>query len=117
MAPQRYGFALRDSLGSDGYEALETMMEDKQKDLVTVDRFERRIAEEAAARREEIAAVRHEIGDVRLEIAGVRLEVAGVRQDIGAVRFDMLKWMFVFWVGQTFTIVGLVGAMLRFMRP
>ena len=93
------------------------MMEDKQKDLVTVYRFERRLAEEAAARREEFGAVRRQIGDVRLEIAGVRLDVAGVRQDIGNVRCDLLKWMFVFWVGQTVTVAGLVGAMLRFMRP
>ena len=36
MAPQRYGVALRERLGNDGYEALEAMMEDKQKELETL---------------------------------------------------------------------------------
>jgi hypothetical protein len=104
MAPQRYGVALRERLGNDGYEALEAMMEDKQKELLTVDRFERRMTEEGAVRREEIAAV-------RLEIAGVRHDLS---QRDAALRHE---WMLVFWVGHTFTVAGLVAAMLRFIRP
>ena len=128
MAPQRYGVALREQFGHEGYEALEAMMEDKQKDFLTVDRFERRMTEEGAARQKDVAAlrqemverdavVRQEIAGVRLEVAGVRLEVAGVRQDIGTMRFDLVKWMFVFWTGHTFVVAGLVIAMLSFLRP
>jgi hypothetical protein len=118
---RRYGTALQERLGDEGYEALENIMDDRQREPVTVDRFERRLAEEAALRHDDIAEVRLEIGNVRLEIANVRLEVGGVRQDlsqqIAGVRFDLIKWMFVFWIGQSVTTVGLVVAVLRVMRP
>lgn len=110
MGPQKYRVALLERLGNDGYDALEGIMDERQKELLTVDRFERRLTEEAAARHQDIGAV-------RLEIGGVRLEIAGVRQDIGTTRFELLKWMFLFWVGHTVTVAGIVGAMLRFTRP
>jgi DNA anti-recombination protein RmuC len=85
---------------------------------------------------EGLAAVRQEMGQglagVRQEmaqgLAAVRVETAkefaalrremdqgfsAVRQEIGAVRVDVIKWAFLFWVGQVATIGALMAFMLR----
>ena len=40
-----------------------------------------------------------------------------IRQDIATNRFELLKWSFLFWVGQVIAVVGLVGVMLRAIGP
>jgi uncharacterized protein (DUF3084 family) len=89
--------------------------------------------------RQEIGEVRQEIGEVRQEIGGVRQEMGGVRQEIAGVRqelrqeigrelgtlrqemaqnrFELLKWAFLFWVGQFFAVGSLVALLVRFLRP
>jgi hypothetical protein len=54
--------------------------------------------------------------DAKLEqrLAEVRSEL---RQDIAALRADLIKWMFVFWVGNFATTAGLVFALSHFSRP
>ena len=52
---------------------------------ISVERFERRLAEEIATFR--VAVVR----------------------EIHEVRVDVIRWMFVFWVGQFFAFAGLLG--------
>ena len=69
------------------------------------------LARESEALRREIA---HETAMLRAEMAQ---QGALLRQEIGANRFELLKWSFLFWVGQVVTVVGLVGAMLRTMGP
>ncbi len=56
-------------------------------------------------------------GKIRVEIANLRAELKG---DIAALRADvkgdiagLMKWSFVFWVGQTAVILGLVAFALR----
>jgi hypothetical protein len=31
-------------------------------------------------------------------------------------RFDLLKWCFVFWVGQVVAVAGVMGLMLRMLK-
>lgn len=63
----------------------------------------------------EIANLRQEIGNVRQEIGK---EIGNVRQEIANVRSDLLKWMFVFWIGQVGVISGIFFAMVNFyMKP
>jgi hypothetical protein len=108
------------------------------------DRFERRLIEETSALRVEMArgfaAVRQEIAesraDVRQEIvesrAAVRQEIvesraavrqemveslAALRQDMAHGRGELLRWAFVFWVGQFFAMASLVAFLVQFLRP
>ncbi len=93
---------------------------------LAAERFERRLVEETSKLRVEMARgfaeVRQEMAglraDLRQEIAGVRVELrednaaqgATLRQEMAAQRVDLIKWMFVFWIGQ----VGVMAALLAF---
>jgi DNA anti-recombination protein RmuC len=108
------------------------------------DRFERRLTDETTRVRIEMvqgfASVRQDLTEglsqVRQELAGglsqVRQEMAeglsqvrqemmagfaALRQEIADTRFELLKWTFVFWVGQLFALAGFLAVLIRFLRP
>ena len=58
----------------------------------------------------EISGVR---GEMAKEIASVRGEIAGVRGELANVRADLIKWMFIFWVGQIGAIIGILFAFFK----
>jgi hypothetical protein len=60
------------------------------------EKFERRLTEEASK-------LRAEIGHLRGEMI----------ERIESVRSELIKWMFVFWVGQIGAIVGILFAFFR----
>ena len=124
----------------------ETVRREWREDVIEVcaTRFERRLVEEVSQLRVEMvqgdAALRQEMselganlrremadlgGDLRGEIAelggNLRREMAelggGLRQEISAGRFELLKWCFVFWIGQVVAVAAILGVMLRFVRP
>jgi hypothetical protein len=64
------------------------------------ERFERRLIEETSMLRVEMAQ-----------------GFAAVRQDMADGRFDVLKWSFIFWVGQLIGVAGIVGMLLRTLPP
>ena len=78
---------------------------------LAVERFERRLVEEIAGLRVEIA---RQGAELRTEMAQ---QTALLRQEIAQNRFQLLKWSFLFWVGQVVAVVGLVGVMLRAVGP
>ena len=107
------------------------------------DRFERRLSEETAAVRVQIAqseaslraeiaqlgaALRQEMaamgGSLRQEIAAMggslRQEMASMggslRQETATGRFELLKWCFLFWIGQVLVMSTIIGVMLRIAR-
>jgi hypothetical protein len=49
------------------------------------------------------------------ELGGMRADLAGVRAEIAVNKFELLKWAFVFWVGQVVGVAGIVGLLLRVM--
>jgi len=120
--------ALAERLGESGSAALAEMFEANNRacaDAVmtqSAERFERRLVEETSKLRVEMAqmgaSLRQEMaqlgGSLRQEIAELR---GDLREDIAAGRFELLKWAFLFWVGQVVSVVGLVGLMLRTMPP
>jgi hypothetical protein len=59
------------------------------------DRFERRLTEE--------------IGALRLEMYQ---GFAAIRQELATTRVELLKWSFLFWMGQVAAIAGLLAYML-----
>jgi hypothetical protein len=89
--------ALRTRLGDDGTFGLIELLETERKEVseqvlaTASDRFERRMAEEFAHFRKEIV------------------------QELANTRVDMLKWSFLFWIGQVAAVAGLISFMLR--RP
>lgn len=79
------------------------------------------MAELGSALRKEMAQLesrlRQEMGELRLSVRQDVMELrASLREDIAAVRVDLLKWCFLFWIGQVVAISGIVGVMFRVMR-
>ncbi|MBI2089686.1 MAG: hypothetical protein HYT78_13270 [Deltaproteobacteria bacterium] len=89
---------LREKLGDDGADALVAVINEAAKnqreDIIAFveERFERRLAEELAK--------------VREEIATLRVEAANGKA-------DLIRWMFVFWVGQIGVITGILFAFFK----
>ena len=102
MAGGRVPAALRARLGDDATFGLIEMLDSDRKEWsehvlsVAADRFERRLTEE-------ISAVRVEVRD----------GLSSVRQELATTRVEMLKWSFLFWVGQVAAMAGLLAFMLR----
>lgn len=76
-----------------GFEALEKEWTEHVLAIAS-NRFERRLAEE--------------LGDFRVDIAK---EFAEVRREMSNMRVELLRWSFVFWLGQ----ITVIGAMLTYM--
>src|SRR5437773_2253557 len=89
---------------------------------LAVEGFERRLVEEIAGVRVEMARSEGRLReDIAKQGAALQTEIvqqaAAVRQEIARDRFELMKWSFLFWVGQVFAVVGLVGVMLRAIGP
>jgi len=63
---------------------------------VATERFERRLSEETA--------------NLRVEIANLG---SGLRQEMATDRFELLKWMFLFWIGQLAAMTAIMSFLLR----
>src|SRR5688500_8304426 len=92
---------VRERLGNTASEGLVTMFAEAHR--LGEERLDRRIAEVS------------ERFDRRLaeEIAAFRLEMVERMADL---RFDLLKWNFVFWIGQVAVLVSVLSWMLRGVR-
>ncbi len=90
------------------------MPEDHVMLTAEAERFERRLIEEISSLRAEMY---RELHALRLELhdglADVRQEMSALRQEMTAMRADILKWSFLFWIGQVATIAALLSFMLR----
>jgi len=120
--------ALRERLGAEATGGLLQLLDQAQREgradviAACTERFERRVVEEVAAVRVQLA---HVEGSLRQDMAkmevGLRQDMAkmeaGLRQDMAAGRVELLKWCFLFWIGQVVAITGILGVMLRLFRP
>jgi hypothetical protein len=56
-------------------------------------------------------------GELRQEIGAqgneLRQEIAALGSQMASDRFDLLKWAFLFWIGQVVAIGTLIGVMMR----
>src|SRR5207302_263776 len=97
--------------------AIRALKESWKEEVLSIagERFERRLSEEFADFRgemaNEFAAVR---GEMAKEFAAVRGEMA---KDLAATRVDLLKWSFVFWIGQFAAVSGMMAFLLRTLAP
>lgn len=102
MAVSAVPTIVRERLGDAVAEALAEWvghLEERAKDRtleVVEERFERRVAEET--------------GKLRVEIQTMRAELTG---RIEGVRAEIIKWMFIFWVGQVGTLTAILFAFFK----
>jgi DNA polymerase II large subunit len=62
-----------------------------------------------------------EVGKVNVTIAEtekrldnrITEEIAGVKTDLANTRADLIKWMFIFWMGQVVALVGILFAFFK----
>jgi hypothetical protein len=112
MALEDMSPALRGRLGAEAsvglVEYLDLTREEWAADVLSaaVDKFELRLTHE-------IGTLRH---DIQRADAALRIEIrdacALLRQEMITQRVDLLKWSFLFWVGQAATTAAIVGGML-----
>ena len=119
---------LRERLGPEAtgglLEVLEMAHREWRDDVIAVcaERFERRLVEETSKLHVAIvqgdAALRQEMtamgADLRQEMTAMG---ADLRQEMSNGRFELLKWCFLFWMGQVVAVAGVMGLMLRMFRP
>ena len=98
MEAVTYPAVLRKRLGSNGYAALEEMIEVSQTNLLTADRFEQRLSDEFSKARTEI----------RGEMEKLR---AAIRVDIAERTSQLMKWAMLVWVGQAASVAAIVAAL------
>ena len=126
---------LREKLGEEGAEALVALLNEaihhERNNLLSIleERFERRVTDEGkrldnliteveARLNERITEVEARLNE-RITSVEAKLEkqIAEVEARLGerlaGVRADLIRWMFLFWVGQIGTLVALLFAFLR----
>jgi hypothetical protein len=128
MDSQALPAAVRERLGPEAtaglLDVLETARREWRDDVIEVcaTRFERRLTEEVSKLRLEIvqgdSGLRQEMSELGGNLRREMMELgAGLRQEMSDGRFELLKWCFVFWVGQVVAVGAIVGVMFRFARP
>jgi hypothetical protein len=134
--------ALSERLGTEAtvglLQLLDHAHEEWREDVIgaCAERFERRLVAEVAGMRVQLAQVEAAVrqGDtetraslrqemaamgtmLRQEIAtgdaSLRQEITALRHDMATGRFELLKWCFLFWIGQVIAISGILSVMLR----
>jgi hypothetical protein len=122
---------LREKLGEEATESLVELM-NQATDQVKVDviaiveeKFERRLAEELAKVREEMYRLRSELkediaalhaklaGEISALDARMERRLAAMEVQMAGLKVDIIRWMFLFWIGQLAAIIGILFAFLR----
>jgi gas vesicle protein len=115
---------LREKLGEDGADALVSLINEANNqakgDVLTFveEKFERRLSEEIAKVNERITTEVAKLQDtITREIAKVNERITGVeaRLDVGTARLkaELIRWMFIFWIGQVGVVLGIPFAFFR----
>lgn len=111
---------LREKLGFDESDDLAAALEDSRVDMLVAsqERFEARLSVVSTEIRAELARTQAEL---RQEIAngdaGLRIALAEglsrLRSDMSDLRVGVLRWSFLFWIGQVAATAALLSFMLR----
>ncbi|MCG6553058.1 MAG: CCDC90 family protein [Candidatus Magnetominusculus sp. LBB02] len=90
--------SIRERLGDDASEDFAALINDidmgARKDAIAIaeERFERRLSEESGK---------------------LRLEIEKLRSEMSTTKAEIIKWMFLFWIGQTAVIVALLKFFIK----
>jgi bifunctional DNA-binding transcriptional regulator/antitoxin component of YhaV-PrlF toxin-antitoxin module len=108
---------LREKLGEEATDSLIELINQadermKQDVIVLVEeKFERRLVEEIAKLRAELMeymAASH--SELKTDMANLRSEL---KTDMANLRADVIRWMFIFWIGQFAALIGVLFAFFR----
>ena len=142
MGRPTIGLRLRERLGPDGSEDLLKAFDEVQSEMLSItrERFEARLTATASELRVEMsngfAKLRTEMaegaGQLRTEMAEgtaklrteiaesaakLRVEMAegfaNLRKEMSDMRVDILRWSFLFWIGQIAVLISVLSYMLR----
>ncbi len=109
---------LREKLGDDATEGLVQFINEATKDardnviLLAEEKFEKRLTQETSRLEkritEEVAKLEIRITEevAKLEIR-ITEEASKLRVDMAAFKTEIIKWMFLFWIGQIAIVAGL----------
>lgn len=105
------GLRLRDKLGPEASQDLGTAFEEVHKQMLTTaaERFDSRLVSVEYNLRLEMTRI-----ETGLHVA-IAEGLATVRTDVSDVRAGVLRWSFLFWIGQFTAIAALLGILLRFL--
>jgi hypothetical protein len=120
MPAVELGVSLREKLGADGSSDLVEAFKVAQDDMLIVatERFEARLARAAAELRGEMASLKSDLrqeiaaGDTALRVALVE-GLSQIRREMSDMRVDVLRWSFLFWLGQVAATATMLAMLLR----
>jgi hypothetical protein len=107
--PLEYPFALRQRLTEGGSAGLAEVLNTERAEVIaTVSHsFDQRLAAECGQLQRGLDALR---ADMRSEMNALRVELrADFQVAIADTKADLLKWSFLFWIGQVAAVVGLAS--------
>ena len=120
MVTPSLGLRLRDKLGSDASQDLSHAFQEVQNDMLTLttDRLDGRLIAVGSELRSEIYQTQSELRQEMARMdAGIRVALAEglskIRTEMSEMRVDVIRWSFVFWIGQFAATAALLGFMLR----
>ena len=120
MPAVEFGVSLREKLGADGASDLVEAFKVAQDDMLIVatERFEARLARAAAELRGDMASLKSDLrqeiaaGDTALRVALVE-GLSHIRREMSDMRVDVLRWSFLFWLGQVAATATMLAMLLR----
>ena len=116
MARTIVSLRLRERLGHEASEDLVKTFDEVQLDMlaITQEKFEARLAVSASELRVTLADA---CANLRTEMANLRTEMAegfaNVRKEMSEMRADMIRWSFVFRIGEVAVLIAVLSYMLR----
>lgn len=120
MVTPSLGLRLRDKLGPDASQDLSHAFEEVQSDMLTItaERFDGRLLAVGSELRSEIYQTQSDLRqDMARMDAGIRVALAEglstIRTEMSEMRVDVIRWSFLFWIGQFAATAALLGYMLR----
>jgi len=114
---------LRDRLGDEAADSFVMLLKEIESEgrkdalIIAEEKFEKRLSAEIGALKVTIAEVESKLDNrITEEVAKldnrITEETSMLRVELANVKADLLKWMFIFWVGQ----ISIIALLLRLMR-
>ncbi len=97
------------------YEILKTKLGEKEAKTL-VEYIEAKVGKELEEKKD-IVATKEDINGLKIEIEKVRtgmvVEIEKVRTEMEKTRSDIIKWMFLFWIGQLASLIAILQIFFR----
>ncbi len=120
MVAPNFGLRLRNCLGPEASEDMSDAFEEVQNDMLSMasERFEQRLIAVSAELRGDIGRAQSGLRQEMTTMdAGIRVALteglSKIRIEMTDMRADVLRWSFLFWIGQVAATATLLAFMLR----